>query len=121
MIRSMLHFLLATYLGAKRALVRDQGKKPPSEEKFGSLLLGEIPILIKRIGRPRFFSILMIYLVVVVVGEIVLIDATPGPVLSPRWRIVVAIGLTLLIAAFWLVIHAVRSAGWDPPTRRRTN
>jgi hypothetical protein len=117
-IRGVLYYLTAAYVGARRALARDQGKPVPSPHSFGRLLAEEIPVLSRRIGGWRVVSLSLLFFLFVLAAEIALTEITPGPVLTPRWRVVVALVATILLVAGWAVAHAIRSAGWRPPSRK---
>lgn len=114
---TVLYYITAAYIGARRALARDQGKSVPSSYSFGRLLAEEVPLLSRRIGRWRVASLSLLFFVFVLAAEIALTEATPGPVLTPRWRVVVALAATILFVAGWAVTHAIRSVGWKPPSR----
>lgn len=115
----MLYLLTAAYVGARRALARDQGKPESADEPFGRLLVGEVSLLSSRIGRWRVTTISLLFFAFVLIAEVALTELTPGPVLTVRWRVVIAFVATIGFLVAWTVIHAIRSAGWKPPRRTR--
>lgn len=115
----MLYLLSAAYLGTRRALARDQGKPEAAGETFGRLLVGEVSLLSSRVGRWRVTTISLLFFGFVLVAEVALTELTPGPVLSVRWRVVIAFVTTIVFLGAWAVVHAIRSAGWKPPRRER--
>lgn len=111
----MLYYLSAAYVGVRRALAKDQGKSVPTSDSFGRLLAEEIPVLSRHIGGWRVTSLSLLFFLFVLAAEIALTETTPGPVLTPRWRVGVALVATVLFVAVWAIAHAIRSAGWRPP------
>lgn len=117
MIRTMLYLLTAAYIGTRRALARDQGKPEKNDETFGRLLVGEVSLLSSRVGRWRVTTISLLFFGFVLVAEIALTELTPGPVMSVRWRVFIALLATVAFLGAWTVTHAIRSAGWKDPRR----
>ncbi len=115
----MLYFLSAAYLGTRRALARDQGKREADGEPIGRLLVGEVSLLSSRVGLWRVTTISLLFFAFVLISEVVLTGLTPGPVLTVRWRVAIALAATIMFLGAWAVIHAIRSAGWKPPRRPR--
>lgn len=111
-------YLLAVYIGTRRALARDQGKPVPTSEPFGRLLAKEVPVLSRRIGGWKVTSLSLLFFLFILAAEIALTEITPGLVLTPRWRLGVAFVATVIFVAGWAIIHAIRSAGWRPPSRK---
>lgn len=71
--------------------------------------MDEIPILSRRVGALKVTSIIAVFFVVVLLAEVALNEATPGPFLTPRWRLVVAFLGTGMFVAVWTLVHAIRS------------
>ena len=113
--------LYAVYRSTRRALEADQGRSEASDVPLRRLVLDEFPLLTRRIGRVKVLTVAVIALVVLIGAEIALGEATPGPFLSPRWRLVVAVAGTALIVLAWTIIHAIRRVGWVPISEWRQN
>jgi hypothetical protein len=95
---------------ARRVLARDQGRPPDSDLGFWRLLVLEFPILTRRVGAVKVGVIIVAFFGAVIVAEILLNEATPGPFLTPRWRLAVAFCATVVFVGVWTVVHAIRSA-----------
>ena len=90
-------------------LVKDQGRPEPCDLPFWKLLALEFPILVRRVGPLRVGGLIVAFFVFVLLAEILLNEATPGPFLSPRWRLVVAAATTFVFVGSWSLVHALRS------------
>lgn len=69
----------------------------------------EFPILVRRVGPLKVVAIIGAFFAFVLLAEIGLNEATPGPFLSPRWRLVTAGVATALFVGVWSLVHAVRA------------
>ncbi len=99
----------AAYLGVRRAMEKDQRRGPRSPVPLWRLLLGEIGLLARRIGRWRLWSVLAVVFACFLGVEVALSTETPGPALADAWRWAVASGLTTVVLCAWAVVHAVRA------------
>ncbi|MBT8203242.1 MAG: hypothetical protein HKN74_01895 [Acidimicrobiia bacterium] len=113
----MLYMLLAAYHGTRRALAKDQRRPDPAEVGFWQLVVGEFPILARRVGALKIGTIILVFFGAVIAAEIVLNEATPGPFLTPRWRVAVGLAATVVFVLVWAIVHAIRSVGFQPPKR----
>lgn len=105
-----MHFLFyGLYKRYREGLVRDQGRDEPCDLPFWQLLMLEFPILVRRVGPLKVVAIIGAFFAFVLLAEIGLNEATPGPFLSPRLRLVTAAVATALFVGVWSLVHAVRS------------
>lgn len=107
-------YFFAAYRAMRRALAEDQHRPPRSPVPLWRLVLGEIALLAARVGRWRVTAVAMLVGVAVLLVEVALSDATPGPALAAPWRWVLAVAVSSLAVAAWAVVHAVRSSGVRP-------
>lgn len=99
----------AAYLGARRAMERDQQRPMPSPLPLWRLVLGEIGLMARRIGRWKVWSVTAVVFVCFLAVEVLLSSSTPGPALAEAWRWLVAGLLSAVSLCCWAVVHAVRS------------
>lgn len=105
----------SAYQRARRALARDQGRSLPCRLPLWRLVVGEVAVLARRVGRWRFSAVFAVGFASILLAQIVFSSATPGPVLTNplRWAaaaLIAAVGL-----AGWAVVYAVRRAGAGRP------
>lgn len=113
--------IFASYQAAKRALMKDQGRAETSDISMWRLLVAELPILSRRVGAVRVTSIVVVFVGLVIAAEVALSEVTPGPWVSPRWRVVLAIAATALFVLVWTLVHAARSVDRRAPRNRELN
>lgn len=101
-----MHF--AIYRATRRALERDQRRPQPGQLPLWRLLLGEIVLLIKRVGRWRFTVAALAAFGAFLFVEVALSSKTPGPALAEPWRWLAAACLTLVTVLGWAIMHAMR-------------
>ena len=102
-------YVFAAYRAIRRAMAEDQGRTPRSPIPLWRLLLGEIALLARRVGRWRVWAVALVVAVAVLSVEVSLSEATPGPALATPWRWIVAAALSAVAVAAWAVVHAFRS------------
>ncbi len=102
-------FFTGAYVGAKRAMAKDQRQVLPCSLPLWRLILDEIALMARRIGRWKIWSILAVIFACYFAVELALSPSTPGPALTEVWRWIVALVLTLGTLGAWAVVHAVRS------------
>jgi type VI protein secretion system component VasK len=100
----------AAVIGVRMAMIKDQARTVPCNEPLWKLLLGEVGVLVRRVGRWRVWSVLFVALVISIAAQVALSSQTPGPVLQSAWRWVLAGVMTVVVLVLWAVVHAVRSA-----------
>ncbi len=99
-----------SYRAIRRALERDQRRKQPCRVPMWRLLLDEIVLMARRIGASRVAAVALVAFVCILLVEVALSSATPGPALAEPWRWLVAAVLTAVSVPVWAVVHGVRSA-----------
>ncbi len=99
----------ASYLGVRRAMIKDQRRPAPCAVPWWRLLFEEIALLGRRVGRWKVWSVLGAAFVCFLAVEVALSTATPGPALAVLWRWLVALVLTGATLGLWAAAHAVRS------------
>ncbi|MDH3302496.1 MAG: hypothetical protein OES24_18500 [Acidimicrobiia bacterium] len=99
---------VTAYRRARRALAQDQGRPLPCRLPLWRLVIGEIAVLARRVGRWRFSALIAIGFVSILLAQIAFSPSTPGPVLTNPWRWVAAALLAAVGLAGWAVVHAVR-------------
>ncbi len=101
----------SAYKRARRALARDQGRSLPCRLPLWRLVLGEIAVLARRVGRWRFTALIAVGFTSILLAQIAFSPSTPGPVLTNPWRWVAAALIAAVGLAGWSVVHAVRRSG----------
>ncbi|MDW3221116.1 MAG: hypothetical protein R8F63_21125 [Acidimicrobiales bacterium] len=101
---------------ARDALVEDQHRPLPCRAPLWRLILEEIALLARRIGRWKVWSAAGAVFVVVLVVEVALSSETPGPELADWWRWSLAAALSVVTLCVWAVVHAVRRTRSAPVT-----
>lgn len=99
----------AAYTGIRRAMERDQGRPRPSPVPLWRLLLDEIALMARRVGRWKVWSVVAVVFAGVLAIEISFSTATPGPVLEGPTRVLIAAAFAVVAVCAWAVLHAVRS------------
>ncbi|WP_436792877.1 hypothetical protein [Actinospongicola halichondriae] len=97
----------AAYLGARRAMAKDQRRPVPCDVPLWRLLLEEVGLLARRVGRWRLWSVLGVAFVCYLTVEVALSTETPGPALAELWRWVVAMVLTAVTLGVWAIGLAI--------------
>ena len=105
----MLYFFVAIRAAVRRAMTEDQRRQSRSPIPLWRLLAGEVALLAARVGRWRVTAVALLVGAAVLVVEVGLSEATPGPALATPWRWVVAAVASLLAVSVWAVVHALRS------------
>lgn len=90
-------------------MIEDQSRPVPCALPLWRLLLEEIALLARRVGRLKVLVAMGAAFASFLFVEVALSTATPGPALSVWWRWLVAMALTCLTLFSWAIIHAVRS------------
>ena len=103
----MLYFFTA-YRAVRRAMTEDQGRPARSPIPLWRLLVGEIALLGRRVGRWRVTALALLVAGSVLAVEVALSETTPGPALAAPWRWVVAALVSLLGIVIWAVVHALQ-------------
>lgn len=106
----------AAYMSVRRAMAKDQRRPVPCTLPLWKLLLGEVALMARRIGRWKVWTIAGLTFASFLAVEVALSTATPGPALAQVWRWVVAAALTTVALCAWGALHAVRSTR-QPATR----
>ena len=102
-------FFTGAYVGARRAMARDQRRPIPCTLPLWRLIFDEIALMARRIGRWKVWSILAVVFVCIFAVQLAFSTSTPGPALTELWRWIVALVLTVATLGGWAVVHAVRS------------
>ncbi len=96
-------------------MARDQRRPLPCPLPLWRLLLDEIVLMVRRIGRWKVWSVLGVAFVSFLAVEVALSSATPGPALAEIWRWLLAFALTVVTLCSWAVLYAVRNASRPVP------
>ncbi len=104
----------AAYLGARRAMVKDQRRPVPCTVSLWRLILEEVVVLARRVGRWKLWSVLGVAFVCFLAVEVALSTETPGPALTELWRWFSALLLTALTLGAWAIGHAIWSTRTVP-------
>ena len=88
---------------------RDQRLPAYSHSALWWLLLEEIGLLARRVGRWRVTVVVLVVGVAVALAEIALSDMTPGPVFDQPCCWLVALVVSGFVLAWWAVVHATRT------------
>lgn len=99
----------AAYLGVRRAMAKDQRRPLPCTLPLWRLLLEEIALMARRIGRWKVWSVLAVAFASYLAVEVALSSATPGPALAEVWRWLVALALSAITLCAWAVAYAMRN------------
>lgn len=99
----------AAYVGVRRAMAKDQRRPLPCTLPLWKLLLEEIVLMARRIGRWKVWSVMGVVFMCFLAVEVALSPATPGPALADVWRWFVALVLTAVSLCGWAMVHAVRA------------
>lgn len=110
----------AAVIGVRQAMAKDQSRPLPCDDPLWRLLVGEVGVLVRRVGCWRVSAVLGVAFASALLAQIALSSSTPGPVLTPSWRWAIAAAVTTVVLFAWAVIHAVRSAKNPPVERPRT-
>ena len=98
------------YHAVRRAMEEDQDRPRPSPLPLWRLLVDEIGVLARRVGRWRVTWVLCVVFACTLAVELAFSDRTPGPVLDLALRVLGAAALTGVVLCGWAVVHALRSA-----------
>lgn len=98
--------MTSAYARLRQRLAEDQRRPIYVADPLWRLLLGEVVVLASRVGRWRVCAVAVTVAVVVTLVEVALAETTPGPVLRPPWRWLVAAALSALTILFWAVRQA---------------
>ncbi|HWB71161.1 MAG TPA: hypothetical protein VG452_03010 [Egibacteraceae bacterium] len=91
----------------RRVLARDQRRPVPTTMPLMRLLLGEVGVLVRRVGRWRVLTTAVTVAAVTLAVETALGESTPGPVIAAPWRSVIAVLSGVLAVVAWAVLHAL--------------
>ena len=103
----MLFFVVA-YRSARRAMAEDQCRFAYADVPTWRLLLEEVALLARRVGRWKVTAAALTVGISVLAVEVALSEDTPGPALAAPARWVAAVAASLVSLAAWSVVHAVR-------------
>lgn len=98
----------AAYSAVKRALAADQGRGPRSPLPLWRLVIDEIVLMGKRIGRWKIVTVTGVVFASVLLVETLLTPVTPGPTAEQPWRVLVAVLVAVVALTVWAVVHAHR-------------
>jgi hypothetical protein len=101
-------FLVVAYRRLRRALEDDQRVRPSSHPPLVVMLLEEVVVLARRVGRWRVGTTAATVVALTVVVQVVFADWTPGPVLDWTWRLAVSGVVSGVAIVTWAAVHALR-------------
>ena len=101
-------FFGAAYLAVRRAMERDQERPPSVHPPVWRLVLEEVALLARRVGRWLVTAVAAATAATVLAVLIALSDRTPGPSVALGWRLLVACAAGCITVALWACGHAVR-------------
>ncbi|MDP8970788.1 MAG: hypothetical protein M3N52_09925, partial [Actinomycetota bacterium] len=75
----------------QRVLARDQRRPVPTTMPLTRLLLGEVGVLVRRVGRWQVLTTAVGVAAITLAVETALAESTPGPVIAAPWRSLIAV------------------------------
>ncbi len=103
--------LFSAYQRTRRTLAKDQGRPLPCRLPMWRLLIGEISVLVRRVGRLRVGALIIGGVLAILLAQVTFTPERLGPALTNPWRWLATALIATAGLGVWAIVHAFRRTG----------